>query len=331
MVWRVRLLLAQLKTPHGSFRASVRGFCCLDGKSYAREAKPFQGPCFSFCCTVRPAALPRRKKPPSRLCPAPPCRPLAVPAGHPKSSGRSLMALSRVPGRPDGPGFPCRPRTAPAGLQWSHAPPPAPAGPASRTGPWGSRRGRSSGSIPNRWKSYLSSQKAVCAAIGAQRLLPLSMRETGTCTVTVTVTGTVTGTGTVTAGFAALCRLLPLFAGNIRRKGPRLLCPWFPAGSQWPPAPPPAPAGPASRTGPWGSRPGWSSVSIPNRWKSSLFAKGGVCRHRRTASFASLYERDRNMYMYSYRHRNRNSYSLICCRLLSKSSICLICLRLPGK
>ena len=71
----------------------------------------------------------------------------------------------------------------------------------------------------------------------------------------------------------------------------------------------------------------------------SLFAKGGVCRRRRTASFASLfnslYERDRNMYMYMYSYRdsyrNRNSYSLICYRLLSKSSICLICLRLPGK
>ena len=69
----------------------------------------------------------------------------------------------------------------------------------------------------------------------------------------------------------------------------------------------------------------------------SLFAKGGMRRHRRTASFASLfnslYERDRNIYMYSYRNRDRNSYSysLICYRLLSKSSICLICLRLPGK
>ena len=40
----------------------------------------------------------------------------------------------------------------------------------------------------------------------------------------------------------------------------------------------------------------------------SLFAKGGVCRHRRTASFASLYERDRNMYSYSYRNRDRDSY-----------------------
>lgn len=67
----------------------------------------------------------------------------------------------------------------------------------------------------------------------------------------------------------------------------------------------------------------------------SLFAKGGMRRHRCTASFASLYERDRNSYMYSYRDRDsysyRNSYSLICYRLLSKSSICLICLRLPGK
>ena len=35
--------------------------------------------------------------------------------------------------------------------------------------------------------------------------------------------------------------------------------------------------------------------------------------------------------MYSYRDRDsyRYSYSLICYRLLSKSSICLICLRLP--
>ena len=90
--------------------------------------------------------------------------------------------------------------------------------------------------------SRLSSQKAVCAATGAQRLLPLSMRETGTCTVTVTGTGTGTGTGTVTAGFAEnqsgksgicrFCRPLPLFAGNIRRKGPRPLCPWFTAGLQ---------------------------------------------------------------------------------------------------
>ena len=156
--------------------------------------------------------------------------------------------------------------------------------------------------------------------------------------------------------FAGFCRFLPEISGG---KGLRPLPhgskpgsgpprrPWLslsasngPGGPPIAPRPPPAPAGPASRTGPWDSRPGWSSGSIPNRWKSSpLFAKGGVCRHRRTASFASLfnslYERDRNMYSYrdrdSYRNRNRNSYSLICYRLLSKSSICLICLRLPGK
>lgn len=115
---QVRLLLAQLEqTPHGGFRASVRGFCCLDGKSYAREAKLFQGPRFPFCRTGRPAALPRRKKPPSRLCPAPPGGPPNNPAGCPKARCRSLTALGRVPGRPDGPGFPCRPRTTPAGLQ----------------------------------------------------------------------------------------------------------------------------------------------------------------------------------------------------------------------
>ena len=174
------------------------------------------------------------------------------------------------------------------------------------------------------------------------------MRETGTVTCTVTGTGTGTVTGTVTAGFAEnqsgksgicrFCRPLPAFAAFCRKypaERPPAALPMVSRRASNSPAPPPAPAGPARRTGPWGSRPGWSSVSISNRWKSSLFAKGGVCRRRRTASFASLYERDRNMYRNSYRdsysYRNRNSYSLICYRLLSKSSICLICLRLPGK
>ena len=129
---QVRLLLAQLKTPHGGFRASVRGFCCLDGKSYAREAKPSQGPCFPFCCTGRPAALPRRKKPPAR-------RASRRSRGSPK--GLRPLPPDSEPGSgpPRRPWFPCRPQTAPAGLQWSRAP--APAGPARRTGPWDSRRG----------------------------------------------------------------------------------------------------------------------------------------------------------------------------------------------
>ena len=123
--------------------------------------------------------------------------------------------------------------------------------------------------------------------------------------------------------FAGFCRFLPEISGG---KAPGRSAHGFPQALHGPAAPS-APAGPACRTGPWDSRRGWSSVSIPNRWKSSLFAKGGMRRHRRTVSFASLYERDRNMYSYSY----RDSYSLICYRLLSKSSICLICLRLPGK
>ena len=40
---QVRLLLAQLKTPHGGFRASVRGFCCLDGKSMPGRQNPSRG------------------------------------------------------------------------------------------------------------------------------------------------------------------------------------------------------------------------------------------------------------------------------------------------
>ena len=102
------------------------------------------------------------------------------------------------------------------------------------------------------------------------------------------------------------------------------------------PRPPPAPTEACKQDGPLGFPAGLVIGFYPKPVEVvSLFAKGGVCRHRRTASFASLYKRDRNMYSYSYRdrdsYRNRNSYSLICYRLLSKSSICLICLRLPGK
>ena len=130
--------------------------------------------------------------------------------------------------------------------------------------------------------------------------------------------------------FAGFCRFLPEISGG---KTPGRSDHGFPQALHGP-APPPAPAGACKQDGPLGFPAGLVIGFYPKPVKVvSLFAKGGVCRHRRTASFASLYERDRNSYMYSYRDRDsyRNSYSLICYRLLSKSSICLICLRLPGK
>ena len=104
---QVRLLLAQLKTSHGGFRASVRGFCCLDGKKLCPGGKTLPGALFPFLLHGASCG------------PAPPQK-----AARPALSGPALSA----PG--------CSRR-----LSMAPCPRPLLREPASRTGPWGSRRG----------------------------------------------------------------------------------------------------------------------------------------------------------------------------------------------
>ena len=198
---QVRLLLAQLKTPHGGFRASVRGFCCLDGKSMPGRQNPSRG---LVSLSAARGVL--------RPCPAAKSRP---------------------------PGF-VRPR--PAGLPTT---PPV----AQRLA-----------AAPSRlWAGFRAAPTALAFPVGLER---------------------------------------PRRASNSPR-APVRSC------------------GTCKQDGPLGFPAGLIAGFYPKPVEVvSLFAKGGVCRHRRTASFASLYERDRNMYSYSYRnryrYRDRYSYSRFC-------------------